>query len=82
MKTRTNDDLMKELLTSEDIDEINEEAKELGKKLHGGRREGSGRKKTVNGKVLDITKRLTKKEAEFIDYARIHNINYDDLMQG
>ena len=39
-------------------------------------------KGNVTGQVLDFTKRLTEKEARFIDYAREHNINFDDLMEG
>ena len=48
----------------------------------GGVREGAGRKPKEAGKVLSFTKRLTEKEVQFIDYARSHHLNYDDLMQG
>ena len=48
----------------------------------GGVREGAGRKAKEPGKVLSFTKRLTEKEVQFIDYARSHHLNYDDLMQG
>lgn len=47
----------------------------------GGARANSGKKTIVKGKVLQLTKRVTEKEAKFIDYAREHNIDYDDLMQ-
>ena len=42
----------------------------------------SGRKSAVTGKLLKFTKRLTDEEVKFINYAREHNINYNDLMQG
>jgi hypothetical protein len=48
----------------------------------GGKRENSGRKPESKNNVLQFTKRLNEKEVQFIDYARAHNINYDDLMQG
>lgn len=47
----------------------------------GGIRKNSGRK-TITGKVLKFTKKLTEEEAKFIDYARSNNLNYDELMQG
>ncbi len=47
----------------------------------GGKRENAGRKPKT-GNVLEFRIRVSKKEKEFIDYARAHNINYDDLMQG
>lgn len=60
---------------------INDAKKEIEQIKWGGKRQNSGRK-TRNGEVLDITKRLTKKEADFINYARVHNLNYDELMEG
>lgn len=48
---------------------------------HGGKRAGAGRKPKT-GVVLKFQVRLSEKEKEFIDYARTHNLNYDDLMQG
>ena len=60
------------------FDEIENEVKEI---KWGGKREGAGRKpKTDN--VLEFRIRVSKKEKEFIDYARNHKLNYDDLMQG
>ena len=47
----------------------------------GGKRKGAGRKPT-NGVVLNFQIRVSEKEKEFINFARTHNINYDDLMQG
>lgn len=76
----TNDDIIKSL--SKDRQErINNLVKEDIAKW-GGSRVNSGRKTVIEGKVLNFTKRVTEKEAQFIDYARKHNINYDDLMQG
>lgn len=47
----------------------------------GGKRAGAGRKPT-NGIVLAFQIRVSEKEKEFIKYARSHNLNYDELMQG
>ena len=47
----------------------------------GGKRSGAGRKPT-NGVVLKFQIRVSEKEKEFINYARNHHLNYDDLMQG
>lgn len=47
----------------------------------GGKRKGAGRK-PVNGVVLKFQIRVSEKEKEFINYARQHNLNYDELMQG
>ena len=81
MKNTLNE-IMNNLLTEEEIKEVNTEAQKEIKRLRGGKREGSGRKTVVQGKVLKFTKRLTDEEALFIDYAREHNLNYQDLMQG
>jgi len=47
----------------------------------GGKRAGAGRKPTT-GVVLKFQVRVSEKEKEFLNYARAHHINYDDLMQG
>ena len=78
-KIITNDDLIK-ALPKERQDKINREVEKTVSKW-GGVRANSGRKR-ITGQVLDFTKRLTEKEARFIDYAREHNIDVDDLMQG
>ena len=78
-KIITNDDLIN-ALPKERQDKINAEVEKTVAKW-GGVRANSGRK-SVTGQVLDFTKRLTEKEARFIDYAREHNIDVDDLMQG
>ena len=83
MKIITNEDAMNELLTSEEKAEVKAEVEAivLEYKGRGGKRENSGRPRTT-AKVLKFTKRLTEDEARFIDYAREHHINYDDLMEG
>lgn len=78
-KIITNDDLIN-ALPKDRQDKINAEVEKTVAKW-GGTRANSGRKR-VTGQVLDFTKRLTEKEARFIDYAREHNIDFDDLMQG
>ena len=45
------------------------------------RRKGAGRK-PKNGNVLEFRIRVTEKEKEFINYARSHKLDYDELMQG
>lgn len=47
----------------------------------GGKRAGAGRK-PANGVVLAFQIRVSAKEKEFINFARSHNLNYDELMQG
>ena len=46
----------------------------------GGKRKGAGRK-PVNGVVLKFQIRVSEKEKEFINFARSHKLNYDELMQ-
>ena len=75
----TTDDLFN-ALPKESQERVNAEVQANVKKW-GGVRENSGRNTIVKGKVLKFTKRLTEDEARFIDYARQHHINYDDLMQ-
>lgn len=78
-KIITNEDLINSLSLERQA-KINREV-EVNIKKWGGARENSGRKMIV-GKVLKFTKRLTEEEVKFIDYARKHHLNYDDLMQG
>lgn len=47
----------------------------------GGKRKGAGRK-PATGVVLKFQIRVSEKEKEFIQYARSHNLDYDNLMQG
>ena len=76
----TTDDLMNKYFSSEEVNEINNEvAQEIAK--WGGKRKNAGRK-TKTGTVLKLCLKVSEKEKEFINYARTHNINYDDLMRG
>ncbi|MBE7708921.1 MAG: hypothetical protein E7Z93_00565 [Cyanobacteria bacterium SIG32] len=79
---KTNDDLIKELLTPEEQTELYNEVDQEVKKIHGGFREGSGRKKKNPDNVLQFQMRVSKKEKSFLQYARSHNIDYDELMEG
>ena len=50
---------------------------------HGGKRKGAGRKPTNGqGNVLKFQIRVSEKEKKFIRWAREHNLDYDNLMQG
>ena len=46
----------------------------------GGKRKGAWLK-PANGVVLKFQIRVSEEEKEFINFARSHNLNYDDLMQ-
>ena len=76
-----------ELLPNEVIITKEEWEKESGEKYYketygrGGRREGAGRRPKT-GIVLKFQIRVSEKEKEFINYARLHNLNYDELMRG
>ena len=75
----TNDDIINSL-PIERQKRINEMVnKEIAK--WGGVRINAGRK-PKNGVVLKFQVRVSEKEKEFLKYARAHNLNYDDLMQG
>ena len=79
----TTKELIKQRFSKEKAEEIFSDAEnEINKIKWGGSREGSGRKAKPKGEVLQFTKRLTQKEVNFIDYARSHHLNYDELMQG
>ena len=83
-KIKTLNDILsdRKIFTKEQAEQIEKNALEAANTIWGGRRKGAGRKPKEPGRVLKFAKRLTEKEAQFIDYARAHNINYDDLMQG
>ena len=80
---------MRNKITTDDL--INRLPKELADQVRknvdsevakwGGQRENAGRR-TKTGTVLKICYRVSEKEKEFLNYARSHNINYDELMQG
>ena len=79
----TTKELIKQRFSKEKAEEIFSDAEnEINKIKWGGSREGSGRKAKPKGEVLQFTKRLTQKEVNFIDYARSHHLNYDELMEG
>ncbi|MBQ8475992.1 hypothetical protein IJ531_02910 [bacterium] len=78
---KTNDELIKELLTQDEQKELYEEV-QAQVKQHGGARIGAGRKKKDPDNVLKFQVRVSKKEKTFLEYARSHNLNYDELMQG
>ncbi len=78
----TTKELIEQRFSKADAEKIIKEAEiEIENIRWGGARENSGRK-PKNGVVLKFTKRLSEKEVKFINYAREHHINYDDLMQG
>ena len=79
---KTNDDLIKELLTQQEQEELNLEVEKEVKRVRGGARAGAGRKKKSPDNVLQFQVRVSKKEKEFLNYARSHNLNYDELMEG
>ena len=79
MNRITNDDLINSL-SKERQNKINAEVERNIVKW-GGARKNSGRK-PITGKLLKFTKRVTEEESKFIDYAREHNINYNELMEG
>ena len=75
-------EVMEEIFSPEEINELNAEIEAEVKRIRGGARPNSGRKTTVKGQVLKFTKRLTEDDVKFIEYARKHHIDYNDLMEG
>ena len=75
-------DIIEELKQTdiETYEEIKQNTEQV-KSEWGGKRANAGRKPKT-GTVLEFRMRVSEKEKEFINYARAHNINYDDLMQG
>lgn len=78
---KTNDQLIKELLTPEEQEELKAEVITEFKK-RGGARANAGAKKKDSSIVLKFQIRVSEKEKKFINYARSHNIDYDSLMEG
>ncbi len=78
-KIITNDDLIKEL-PLEAQERIRQNVEDAVNEW-GGKRANAGRK-TKTGTVLKLCIKVTEKEKEFINYARSHNLDYDQLMQG
>lgn len=75
----TNDDLINSLPQTRKQKIIENSDQEIAK--WGGKRKGAGRK-PVNGVVLEFRINVSKQEKEFIQYARKHHVNYEELMQG
>lgn len=75
----TNDELINALTETRKQKIIENSNKEIAK--WGGKRKGAGRK-PANGVVLEFRINVSKQEKEFINYARTHHINYEELMQG
>lgn len=48
---------------------------------HGGKHEGAKRTPKT-GVVFEFQVKLSAKEKEFINWARSHNLNYDEIMEG
>ncbi|MCD7879471.1 MAG: hypothetical protein LUG16_06020 [Candidatus Gastranaerophilales bacterium] len=83
-KITTTDDILNDrtLFTEQQAAKIRANIEKKAQKLWGGSRSNSGRKAKPKSEVLQFNRRLTEKENQFIDYARAHNLNYDDLMEG
>lgn len=75
----TNEDLINALPEARKQKIIANSDKEIAK--WGGKRKGAGRK-PVNGVILEFRINVSKQEKEFIQYARKHHVNYEELMQG
>lgn len=80
-KLKTNDDLIKELLTPEEQAEVYAYVEKEVAKYWGGARAGAGRKPKSDSNVLKFQVRVSSKEKEFLKYAREHNLDYDELMR-
>ena len=79
---KTNDELIEELLTPDEQTELHNDVESVVKRIRGGARPGAGRKKKDEDNVLKFQIRVSQREKNFLNYARSHNLNYDDLMQG
>lgn len=79
---KTHKQIMQELKDTdiESYNEIKENTEEY-KKKRGGLRQNAGRKR-LKELSLTFTIRVDAEEKEFIAYARKHNINFKELMQG
>ena len=78
----TTEELIKKRFSKQEATEIFEEIKQEVEEIKwGGKRSGAGRKPS-NGIVLCFQMRVSEKEKEFLNFARMHNLNYDELMQG
>ena len=82
MKNRTIEEILNDrtIFTEKQATKIKENALNEAEKIWGGKRAGAGRPKKEN--VLSIQIRVSQEEKEFLKYARSHNLNYAELMQG
>ncbi len=67
-----------------DIDsytEIKNNTIETAKKW-GGKRKNAGRKPKDKSNILSFQMKVSEKERKFLQYAREHHIDYDNLMEG
>ncbi len=83
-KLRTIDEILQDrnYFTEEQAIQIEENAqKEAVKILHGGKREGAGRK-AKGDSPLNITIKVSAVEQDFLKYARANGLNLKQLMQG
>ncbi len=70
-----------QIITESEYNELSGESYYREKFSHGGARAGAGRK-PANGVILKFQVRVSEKEKEFLQYARAHNLDYDELMKG
>ena len=63
---KTNDDLIKELLSLDEQKELQEEIEKEVKSTRGGARVGAGRKKKDSDNILQFQVRVSKREKEFL----------------
>lgn len=69
------------IITKEEFEKLSGDTYYKENYKWGGKRSGAGRKPS-NGIVLAFQMRVSEKEKEFLNFARLHNLNYDELMQG
>lgn len=69
------------IITKSEYEELSGDKYYQERFAHGGKRDGAGRKPKT-GVVLQFQIRVSEKEKEFINWARNHNLNYDELMQS
>lgn len=77
----TTEDLIKKRFSDSEAAEIFDEIKQEVEDIKwGGKRSNAGRK-PANGIILSFQMRVSEKEREFLKFARMHNLNYDKLME-
>ena len=81
-RLKTNDELIKELLTLDEHTELQNFIEKEVTKHRGGARKGAGRKPKAVDKVLSFQIRVSLEEKNFLKYAREHNLDYKRLMES